>query len=113
MYCATVAYPVRPGSRFDFAYFAHTHAPLFARLLGENLVRYEVQQPLAAPGAPPPAYQGIALFWVRSAEGFGATLARHGDELYGDIQRFSDLEPLRQWSVVVVPGADMNSTETA
>ena len=56
MFCASVAYPMQSGGRFDFAYFAQAHAPLFARLLGANCVRFEVQRPLATPDAPPPAY---------------------------------------------------------
>lgn len=101
MFCASVAYPARPDSRFDFAYFAHTHATLFARLLGANCVRFEVQRPLATPGAPPPEYLGIAQFWVESGEEFAAALGRHGAEIYADIPRFTDIAPVRQWSEVV------------
>jgi uncharacterized protein (TIGR02118 family) len=93
---------MQPGSRFDFAYFAHTHAPRFARLLGANCVRFEVQQPVATPGAPAPAFLGIAYFWVQSGEEFGAALERCGQEIYADIPRFTDLEPDRQWAEVVV-----------
>ena len=100
MFCASVAYPTQPDSRFDFAYFAHTHAPLFARLLGANCVRFEVQRPLATPGAPP-MYQGVAHFWVESGEEFGAALGRHGPEIYADTPRFTDVEPIRHWSEVV------------
>jgi uncharacterized protein (TIGR02118 family) len=101
MFCASVAYPMQSGGRFDFAYFAQAHAPLFARLLGANCVRFEVQRPLATPDAPPPAYQGVAHFWVRSGEEFGAALGQHGPEIYADIPRFTDIEPVRLWSEVV------------
>lgn len=101
MFCASVAYPAQAGRRFDFDYFANKHVLLFARLLGENCVRFEVQKPLASPGAPAPAFLGVAYFWVKSGEGFGAALAQHGQEIYADIPHFSDIEPLRQWNEVV------------
>jgi uncharacterized protein (TIGR02118 family) len=101
MFCATVAYPVQQGGRFDFAYFGNQHVPLFARLLGDNCVRFEVHKNIASPAAPTPQYIGTAYFWVQSGEEFGAALAQHGEEIYGDILHFTDIEPLRQWSEVV------------
>jgi uncharacterized protein (TIGR02118 family) len=107
MFCASVAYPMQQSGKFDFEYFAHKHVPLFARFLGENCVRFEVHKSLAAPGAPAPSFIGVAYFWVRSGEEFGATLARYGNEIYSDIPNFTDIEPLRQWSEVVQ--AEVNS----
>jgi uncharacterized protein (TIGR02118 family) len=71
MFCASVLYPVE-AEDFDFDYFATRHAPMFARLLGDNCVRYEVHRGLATPGAPPPPFLAAAYFWVGSAERFGA-----------------------------------------
>ena len=101
MFCASVAYPIQEDATFDFNYFANTHVPLFARLLGENCVRYEVHKSLASPGAPAPQFHGVAYFWVQSGEEFGAMLAQHGTELYADILNFTTIEPTRQWSEVV------------
>ncbi|GER90761.1 hypothetical protein KDW_49230 [Dictyobacter vulcani] len=106
MFCASVAYPAQQGKKFDFDYFAHKHVPLFAHLLGANCVRFEVHKNLAAPGAPAPAFIGVAYFWVQSGEEFGAALAQHGQEIYGDIPNFTDIEPLRQWSEVVSSAAN-------
>ncbi|HKF39124.1 MAG TPA: EthD family reductase [Ktedonobacteraceae bacterium] len=106
MFCASVAYPIKQGGTFDFDYFAHKHAPLFARLLGENCVRFEVHKSLASPGAPAPSFLGVAYFWVKSGEAFGAALAQYDQEIYGDIPHFTDIEPIRQWSEVVPTEAD-------
>jgi uncharacterized protein (TIGR02118 family) len=106
MFCASVVCPIQQGGTFDFDYFAHTHAPLFARLLGENCVRFEVHKSLASPGAPTPYFFGIAYFWVRSGEDFEATLAQCCNEIYADFLRFTDTEPLRQWSEIVQTGAN-------
>ena len=101
MFCASVAYPIQQGGTFDFDYFAKKHVPLFARLLGENCVRFDVHRSLASPDAPSPRFLGVAYFWIKSGEGFGATLAQYGKEIYADIAHFTDIEPLRQWSEVV------------
>ena len=84
VYCASIVYPI-DAEDFDFAYFRDRHAPMFAELLGENCVRFEVHRPLASPGAPPPTFAGAAYFWVTSPDEFGVTLAEHGAALYADI----------------------------
>ena len=101
MFCATVAYPVQQGGTFDFDYFANKHVPLFAHLLGDNCVRFEVHQPLASPGTPEPMFLAMAYFWVTSGEAFGATLGQYSQEIYGDIPHFTNIEPIRQWSRVM------------
>jgi len=101
MFCASVAYPIQLGGTFDFDYFANKHAPLFARFLGDNCVRFEVHKSLTSPGAPAPRRLGAAYFWVKSGEDFGAALAQYGTEIYADIANFTDIEPIRQWSEVV------------
>ncbi len=101
MFCASVAYPIQQGATFDFDYFANKHAPLFARCLGDNCVRFEVHKGLASPGAPAPDFLGVAYFWVKSGEEFGAALAQYGQQIYSDIPKFTDIEPIRQWSEVI------------
>jgi hypothetical protein len=37
---------------------------------------------------------------VTSPEAFGAALAQHGEEIYGDIPNFSQTQPVRGWAEV-------------
>lgn len=99
MFCSSVLYPV-DAENFDFEYFATRPAPMFARLLGDNCVRYDVHRGLATPGGPPPPFLAAAYFWVGSAELFGAALAAHGDEIYSDIPKFSHTQPARGWAEI-------------
>ena len=99
MFCASVAYPT-DAATFDFGYFRDQHAPLFARVLGDNCVRFEVHRGLAAPGAPPPPFVAAAYFWVTSAEDFGTALIAHGEAVYADIANFTDSQPVRGWAEV-------------
>jgi hypothetical protein len=48
MFCASVAYPLE-SEGFDFDYFRDHYAPMFAEMLGENCVRFEVHRGLASP----------------------------------------------------------------
>jgi uncharacterized protein (TIGR02118 family) len=100
MYCASVVYPT-DAENFDFEYFRSRHAPMFAKLLGENCVRFEVHRALATPGAPSPPFAAAGYFWVTSPEAFGATLAEHGAAIYTDIANFSGTQPIRGWAEVV------------
>lgn len=44
---------------------------------------------------------GLAYFWVTSGAEFGESLQKHGEAIYADIPKFTDIQPLRQWSEVV------------
>lgn len=103
MFCATVLYPNEPGVPFDFELYAGTLAPLYAQVLGENCVRFEVRKGLDTPGAGAPSFICIASFWVESREAFGASLAdERMPELMARISAFSRIQPLRQFDEVVV-----------
>jgi uncharacterized protein (TIGR02118 family) len=95
-----VVYPL-DSEAFDFEYFCSRHAPMFAEFLGENCQRFEVHRGLATPGAPPPPFAGAAYFWVASAEEFGAALAQHAEEIYGDIPNSTRTQPVRGWAEVI------------
>jgi uncharacterized protein (TIGR02118 family) len=104
VFCASVTYPL-DARRFDGEYFATRHAPMFAALLGDNCVRWEVHRPVRSLGAPEPTFLAAAYFWVRSAERFGRTLAEHGPVIYADVAAVSDAAPTRAWTEVL-PVAD-------
>ncbi len=100
MFCASVTYPTE-AVNFDVDYFAAHHAPMFAAMLGDNCVKWEVHKALASPGAPPPHWTAAAYFWVTSAEAFGAALAANGDAIYADTAKFSATGPTRGWAEVL------------
>jgi uncharacterized protein (TIGR02118 family) len=113
VFCASVAYPVG-SERFDEEYFATRHVPMFAALLGDNCIRWEVHRPVRSPGAPEPTFRAAAYFWIRSAERFGRTLAEHANAIYADVANVSDAVPARAWTEVLPatgpPGRPVIST---
>ena len=102
MFCATVLYPNQEGSTFDFDHYAEILAPMYAEFLGANCARYEVRKGLMTPGAPRAAFACIASYWVRSDKEYGESL---GDPRFPEIMAkfaaFTDVEPIRQFDVVV------------
>jgi uncharacterized protein (TIGR02118 family) len=103
MFCATVLYPNQEGSIFDFEQYAGTLAPTYARLLGENCIKFEVRRGLVTPGAPAPQFICIASFWVKSREAFGASLADpRMQEVMAKIFAMTDIQPIRQFDEVMV-----------
>ena len=101
MFCASVTYPITEGGTFDLDYFVDRYVPMFVGFLGDNCARFEVRRGLQTPGAPAPTYVCVANFWVRSGEEFAAALQRHGEALYGDIPKFTNIEPIRGWDAVI------------
>jgi uncharacterized protein (TIGR02118 family) len=102
MFCATVLYPNSEGSTFDFDYYAKTLAPMYAKFLGDNCVRFEVRRGLITPGAPVAAFACVASYWVRSDKEYEESL---GDPRFPEIMAkfaaFTDVEPIRQFDEVV------------
>jgi hypothetical protein len=74
---------------------------MFVGPLGDNCVRFEVRKGLEQPGAPVPSHVCVANFWIRSGEQLGAALAQHGNELYGEISKFTHIEPVRACEEIV------------
>jgi len=102
VFCATVLYPSKEGSSFNFEHYAHTLAPEYASFLGENCVRFEVRRGLMTPGRAAPHFMCIASYWVKSRDEYMASLS---DPRFKDLMaRFAavtDIEPLRQFDDVV------------
>lgn len=102
MFCATVLYPNKEGSGFDFEHYATTLAPMYARFLGDNCVKFEVRKGLVWPGRPVPHFVCIASYWVRSREEYRASLAEpRFKDIMAKFAAFTDIEPIRQFDEVV------------
>lgn len=99
----SVMYPHAPGARFDHDYYRDKHMPLVAARMGAACLRYSVDQGLAG-GAPgqPPTYVGMCHIYAESVESFQAGFGPHAAEILGDIPNYTDLQPVLQFSQVVV-----------
>jgi uncharacterized protein (TIGR02118 family) len=103
IFCATVLYPNKEGSTFDFQLWADKLMPEYAEILGDNCVKYEIRKVVATPNAPTPNFICSANFWIKSPEKFGASMADpRMRELMKQISSFTDIQPIRQFEQVVI-----------
>jgi uncharacterized protein (TIGR02118 family) len=98
----SVLYPFVEGMRFDMAYYVGQHLPLVQRLVGDALLRYEVDEGLsgAAPGSSP-TYRAAVHMYYASTDSFYAAFGPHGKEIMKDVANYTDARPLTQISRVV------------
>ena len=99
----TVAYPNRPGSRFDLEYYMNKHIPMVeAKMTPHGLTGWGVSKGLGglAPGTPAPYAVQVHLDF-QSLEGLQAGLAAEGAAIMGDIPNYTDVQPEIQVNEVV------------
>lgn len=101
MHCVTILYPAKEGGTFDFDYYTEKHVPLVAGHIGANAVKAEVRKGVASVDGSAPPFVCLANIWINSVEEFNATLAKHGEEVLGDIPNFTNIQPILQVDEVV------------
>ena len=99
----SVMYPYQAGARFDHDYYRDTHMPLLKARMGDRCRSYTIDKGLAG-GSPdaPPTYVGMCHVFCDSVEDFQAAFGPHAKEILGDIKNYTDLQPVLQFSEVVV-----------
>jgi hypothetical protein len=102
VFCAAVLYPNKEGASFDFELYANQLIPEYVKILGDNVVKFEVRKGLTMPGAPAPNFVCIANIWVTSDKKFGVSMAdpRMG-VLMRKISSFTEIQPIRQFDQVI------------
>lgn len=105
MITVNILYPNSKGSRFDMEYYINRHMPLAIDLLsahpGFNGVSVERGVAGATPGAEA-AYVALCHYRFDSVESFLAAFTPHSSTLQGDIANYTDIEPLIQFSDVLL-----------
>ena len=95
----TVSYPNTPGSRFDMDYYTSSHFDLVGKLWGPKLLSVRAIKGVATPDPDtPPPYQVIAILELESVEDLQSLIEEHGEEVMGDIPKFTDVTPAIQIS---------------
>jgi len=99
----SVMYPSKPGARFDHTYYKDKHLPLVKARMGAACKSYTIDKGLAG-GAPgqPATYVAMCHIFVNSLEEFQNSFGPHAAEIMGDIPNYTDLQPVIQFSEVVV-----------
>lgn len=101
----SILYPNQQGSRFDLSYYVETHMPLSINLLsahpGFKGVSVEHGLGGAVPGSEP-TYIALCHFLFSSVEDFLAAFMPNAPALQGDMPNYTDIEPVIQFSEVLI-----------
>jgi uncharacterized protein (TIGR02118 family) len=97
----TVLFPNHPGARFDEGYYFGTHMEIVRRLVGPVLAGAGVDRGVDTPDGPAP-YRFISYMCFESAEVMQAAMAAHKPALMADVPNYTDIEPILQFSNVVI-----------
>lgn len=91
--------------RFDMDYYLNTHMPRSIELLsqGKGYRGVSVERGLggASPGSPP-AHIAMCHYLFDIVEDFMAAFLPHAAELQGDMPNYTSIEPVIQFSEVVI-----------
>ena len=103
MMTVSIQYPATSGSRFDLDYYMNTHMPMVRdRFAAFGLAGDQVMKGDGAPGGKE-AFQVTTLLMFPAKQNFIDAVAAHGDEVMGDIPKFTDTTPAMQFNQTV-PG---------
>lgn len=97
MITVSVLYPSGGDATFDEAYYLQTHMPLVgARWKAMGLAEVRVLRGAGTPDGSAPPYGVIALLTFRSMKDFQGAVQAHGAEIFADIPKFTNVQPLVQ-----------------
>lgn len=95
----TVMYQIGAGQRFDLDYYMRSHIPLVSSLFGPaGLKGAQVLKGTGSPSGGPAPYHVIALLDFESPDAFKAAVDAHGTKVFGDIPKFTDVQPTIQFN---------------
>lgn len=98
----TILYPNSEGKKFDMDYYSTKHMPMIASLLGDSLKMYEIDKGIAGrtPQDPIP-YLAIGYLYFDRLSAFQNSFRPHADKIRGDVQNYTDIQPVLQISEVL------------
>jgi len=99
----SVLYPNKAGSHFDADYYLNVHMPMAGRLLGPAIKGMTAEIGVAAVNPKEMApFAAIAGFLCESVEAFMQAFLPVAGQLQNDIPRYTDIEPVIQFSELTV-----------
>ncbi len=101
MFKISILYPNEPGKTFDMDYYAKTHMPLMASILGKNLKFYEIDKGISGRTSKDPApYVAIGYFYCYSVAEYDKSIAQNIEAIISDIKKYTNIQPIAQISEI-------------
>ncbi len=100
MLIVTMMYPAGGDGHLDFDYYMNKHMPLVrSRWNPLGMQSDQVLRGLPGPDGTAPIYELMTMMTFTSMDSFNTAVARHGEELYGDVPHFTSITPVRMFGV--------------
>jgi uncharacterized protein (TIGR02118 family) len=98
----SILYPNKEGGRFDIDYYIDVHMPMSIEKLSPALRGVSVDQGLNIPEIPgkQPTFIAAAHMLFDSIAAFQEAFTPHSALLQGDMQNYTDIEPIYQFNEV-------------
>ena len=97
MILVSVMYPGGENASFDESYYLGTHIPLLRkRWTPMGLEEVHLVKGTGTLDGSPPPYRVMALLRFRSLQDFRAAAGAHGAEIFADIPKFTNVQPILQ-----------------
>lgn len=97
MVLMSVLYPNQPGARFDERYYLDRHIELVRQRWGAmGLGEVRLLRGVGTPDGGSAPYRVITLLTFVSGQALQQAVAEHGEEIFADIPRFTDVQPAVQ-----------------
>lgn len=98
----TILYPNGEGKKFDMDYYAGSHMPLVARLLGDSLKFFEIDKGIRGrtPADTIP-YLAIGYLYFDRLSAYENAFRPYADSIIKDIPKYTNIQPVVQISEVV------------
>lgn len=97
----TILYPNGEGKNFDMDYYANKHMPMISSLFGESLKLLEIDKGVSGrtPDDPIP-YLAIGYLYFDNISDYQTSFGKNADRILGDIQNYTNIQPIVQISEV-------------
>ncbi len=98
----TSVYKNTPDARFDFDYFANVHMPLVKKhLTAFGMGEFVIEKGVEAVSGGTAPYLAIMHMEISTKDGLMRGLAKHSEELFADIPKYTNIEPEMQISEII------------
>ena len=100
----SILYPNGDDAAFDFDYYLRVHMPRSVELLSAHprFRSVSIERGIESPHTGPPAYVAMCHYVFETADDFVEAFAPHAPELRADIARYTSIDPVIQFSDVLL-----------
>ncbi len=97
-----IIYPKKENATFNWDYYLNIHMPLSIKLHGEALKGCTIARGLEGIEPAPVAYIALTTMLFESVQSFIEAFTPHAETLQGDMKNYTNIQPVIQFSEVVL-----------